>query len=226
MMALGLVAALVLMCIVFSKSDCSALGSANKPGCSQSPAKLPAAATPPPPASLPTAASLRPSPEPPLPEKPPILNLTERRGFYFDSGSIRLRADFEAKLRKDVIPEIIKLSGAYHATVIEVIGYTDGVPVKGAPSSMDQRLVSFLNGSGDGTAPAAADNVDLGMGRAAAVIRVFREDPRLWNLMMLPLSAGQTTGPDDQLIAEERSPATSDEQRRRIEIRLRRRFGD
>jgi hypothetical protein len=213
LMALGLMAALVLAFTVFSEHDCSVPANANKSECSPSrPAQPPA----PPPSP----------PKRPLPEKPPILNLTERGGFYFDSGSIKLRSDFEAKLREEVIPEIVKLSAVYRATVIEVIGYTDGVPLRGAPSSMDQRLLGFLNGSSDETAPVAADNVGLGMGRAVAVVRALREDPQLRNLMMLPLSAGQTTGPDDQPIAEQKFPATSDEQRRRIEIRLRRRFND
>jgi hypothetical protein len=67
--------------------------------------------------------------------------------------------------------------------------------------------------------------VDLGMGRAAAVIRVLREAPRLRSMTFLPLSAGQTTGPDGRLLEDDKIAATPDEQRRRIEVRLRRRFG-
>jgi hypothetical protein len=92
---------------------------------------------------------------------------------------------------------------------------------------MDQRLISFLNGSSsDDPVPAANDNVGLGMGRAAAVIRVLREDLRLRNMFFLRLSAGQTTGSNDRLVADGKLFKTPDEQRRRIEIRLRRRFGD
>ena len=100
------------------------------------------------------------------------------------------------------------------------------LPVRGPSSSMDQRLLGFLHGSSDEAAPVATDNVGLSMGRAAAVIRVLREDPQLRDMILLPLSAGQATGPDYQLVPEEKSPATPDEQRRRIEIRLRRRFGN
>jgi hypothetical protein len=194
LMALGLIAALVLIWVMVSAHDLSG----------------PAPDTP--------AASLA------LPEKPPILNLTERGGFHFESGSIELSTDFRTKLRQEEIPEIVRLSSLYRATVIEVIGYTDGVPVKSARSSMDQRLIGFLNGARDGAAPMAIDNVGLGMGRAAAVIRALREDPQLSSMTMLPLSAGQTTGPHDEEIGEEKSPAPADEQRRRIEIRLRRRW--
>jgi hypothetical protein len=76
LMALGLIAALALACVIFSANDCSAPGNLNKVACSP------------------------PLPNSP-PEKPPILNLTEKGGFYFDSGSIKLQPDFEAKLRKD-----------------------------------------------------------------------------------------------------------------------------
>ena len=188
LMALGLMAALVLALTVFPEHDCSAPGNANKPECS--PSRLAQRLAPP---SSP--------PKRPLPEKPPILNLTERGGFYFDTGSINLRSDFEAKLREEVIPEIVKLSAIYRATVIEVIGYTDGVPLRGASSSMDQRLLGFLNGSRDEATPVAADNVGLGMGRAVAVVRALREDPQLRNLMMLPLSAGQTYPSGDGRLA-------------------------
>jgi hypothetical protein len=211
LMALGLIAAVVLVSIMFPDKDCSAPGNVNKAECSTS--------SPPP-------APLSPPLEQTLPEKPPILNLTESGGFHFDSGSVKLRLDFEARLRNEVIPKIVELGKLYRANVIEVIGHTDGVPVRGAPSSMDHRLMGFLSGASDETAPMATDNVGLGMGRAAAVIRVLREDSQLRNMTLLPLSAGQTTGPDNRLIAEEKFPATPDEQRRRIEIRLRRRFGD
>jgi hypothetical protein len=198
LMALGLMAALALACIIFSENDCSVPSNLNKVACS------------------PRA----------MQEKPPILNLTEKGGFYFESGSIAIRSDFKEKLITRVVPQIIDLGSLYHADVVEVIGHTDDVPVKGGKSSMDQRLMRFLNGaSADDLAPAVADNVDLGMGRAAAVIRVLRDDPRLRSMTFLPLSAGQTTGPDDRLLEDDKIAATPDEQRRRIEVRLRRRFG-
>jgi hypothetical protein len=211
LMALGLMATLVLAFTLFSEHDCAFPANVDTARCSRS--------------ERIKARSPAPQVVRSLPEKPPILDLTERSGFYFDSGSIVLRADFAARLQEDIIPQIVTLSNLYRATVIEVIGYTDGVPVKGAVSSMDRKLLGFLNGSEDASAPTAADNVDLGMGRAAAVIRVLQSDPRLSKLTMLPLSAGQTTGPDDRLVSNRDVPAISDEQRRRIEIRLRRPFG-
>lgn len=203
LMALGLMAALALACIIFAANDCSVPSNMSKVACS------PQVTAPP----LP-------------PDRPPILNLTEKGGFYFASGSITISPEFRERLITKVVPQIIYLGTLYHADVLEVIGHTDDVPVKGGTtSSMDQRLTSFVNGgaAGDST-PAVGDNVDLGMGRAAAVIRVLREDSKLRGMVLLPLSAGQTTGPDDRLLEDEKIPAVPDEQRRRIEIRLRRRF--
>ena len=149
LMALGLMAALVLAFTVFSEHDCSALGNANNPECVSLRSAKPSATCPLPPKS-------------PLPEKPPISNLTERGGFYFESGSINLNTDFEAKPRDQIIPELVKLSAAYRATVIEVIGYTDGVPVRGASSSMDKELVGFLNGATTKRRPWRATMLALG----------------------------------------------------------------
>jgi flagellar motor protein MotB len=137
---------------------------------------------------------------------------------------MELSPEFYTKLREIIIPEIIELSVKYKTTVIEVIGHTDGVPIRQTASSMDQKLINFLNAPSEITPPLVADNVGLGMGRAAAVIRALRSNPSLANMTLLPLSAGQTTGPNDQPSVSENSPATPDEQRRRIEIRLRRKF--
>jgi flagellar motor protein MotB len=139
---------------------------------------------------------------------------------------MELSREFQAKLRDLIIPEIRDLSAKYKTDVIEVIGHTDGVPIRQTASSMDQRLITFLNSSSEEAPPLAADNIGLGMGRAAAVIRALRENPNLRQMTLLPLSAGQTTDSDDRPIAEENLPANPDEQRRRIEIRLRRKFGN
>jgi flagellar motor protein MotB len=158
-----------------------------------------------------------------LPDKPRILNLTEGEGFHFVSGSAELGADFEEKLQRKIVPQIVNLSATYHANVIEIIGHTDGVPVKGSASTMDLRLVRFVNSKSD-LPPLIIDNVGLGMARAASVLRVLRSDARLAGMILLPLSAGQTTDQNDQLVGDNESPASQDEQRRRIEIRLRRNF--
>jgi len=88
---------------------------------------------------------------------------------------------------------------------------------------MDLRLVRFVNSKSD-LPPLIIDNVGLGMARAASVLRVLRSDVRLAGMILLPLSAGQTTDQNDQLVGDNESPASQDEQRRRIEIRLRRNF--
>ncbi len=226
LMGLGLVAALLLAAVILAPMECSSAGANSKAGCNAAKAQpTPAAAKPVPPLPPKPAPPPRPAPPPAeLPVKPPILNLTESAGYHFASGSMELSPEFQAKLQDVIIPEILELSAKYRTDVIEVIGHTDGVPVRQTVSSMDQRLMAFLNGSVDEAPPLVSDNIGLGMGRAAAIIRALRANPAIRKMTLLPLSAGQTTGADDQPAPEESSPAAADEQRRRIEIRLRRKF--
>lgn len=155
-------------------------------------------------------------------EQPPIITLSEARGYYFPSGSAALSQSFRAALVQRIVPRILDISRQYEARVIEVVGHTDEVPVSAARSTIDSTLLHFLNWQ-PSAAPVASDNVGLGMARAAAVVRELRADPRLQGLTILPLSAGQTTTVQHQL-----SPGTNevaeDQLRRRIEIRVRRHF--
>ncbi len=112
------------------------------------------------------------------------------------------------------------MSRSYDVDTIEVVGHTDGVPVRGATSTLDTQLAVYINGT-TGTPPTAGSNVDLGMTRAAAVARILKADLRLTGLNIVVLSAGQT------VLANGTSAAGADllafgDDRRRIEIRLRR----
>jgi hypothetical protein len=160
--------------------------------------------------------------------KPPILSLTEQRGFKFASGSYVIDQDFKTKLQNEIVPSILKLSDELGARVIEIVGYTDGVPVsQDRKSTLDQKLNPYLSGdktlSGD-KALSMVDNVGLGMMRAAAVVRALEEMEQLQKrgFTFLAMSAGQTIGPDDRPVGAESGKAAGDEKRRRIEIRLRR----
>jgi hypothetical protein len=156
--------------------------------------------------------------------KPPILNLTEKKGFRFPTNSYVVTGEFRTNLLNDIVPEILRLGEEYDARVVEVVGYTDSVPVsKDRRSLLDQRLNPFLAGSGSDMAE-FADNVGLGMMRAAAVVRVLKDLPELRNrgFTFLAMSAGQTIGPDDRPVAPEIGQVAGDERRRRVEIRLRR----
>ncbi len=153
-------------------------------------------------------------------ETPPIITLAEARGYSFASGSADLSPEFRDLLVSNVIPQVMDASLTYGATVVEVVGHTDESPIRSAtPSNLDRRLLGYLEGA-PGDALHAADNAGLGLARAAAVARVIRTHPDTGGLIVIPLSAAHTTERGD-------APATAggdlnEQDRRRIEIRLRR----
>ncbi len=154
-------------------------------------------------------------------DQPPIITLSEAQGYYFPSGSAFLSKAFRELISRQIVAQILEVSGEYDAQVVEVVGHTDEVPVSSTRSTIDRHMLGFI--SQRAPEPVASDNVGLGMIRAAAVVRVLRQDPRLDKLIILPLSAGQTTTSNHQL-STGLSPLEN-QQRRRIEIRVRRHFG-
>ena len=174
---------------------------------------------------------IKPAPDPgialqtepdPARDLPPILTLTEAEGYFFELGSAALTPSFLEKLRGEVAPRIAEVASRYQVDIIEVIGHTDEVPVRQRPSSLDRELLSYLQGYTDEAALVVSDNVGLGMARAAAVARELIADSRLRSYEILPLSAGQAIDLGQQL-AEAGSNGTDVRERRRIEVRMRRR---
>ena len=151
---------------------------------------------------------------------PPIVTLTEARGFFFRSGRADLSTQFREQLRDVVVPQLAAHRQSYGVTVIEIIGHTDEQPLGGTHSTLDSDLLRVLRADEVVVAPVAADNVGLGMLRAAAVGRALSADPRLAGIVILPLSAGQTTEVSD--ILAEPGGEVAERERRRIEIRMRR----
>lgn len=153
-------------------------------------------------------------------ETPPIITLSEAAGYFFGSGSADLSPEFRDLLVSNVIPDVVDLSAAYGATVVEVVGHTDESPIRSDnESNLDRRLLGYLEGA-PGDPLHAADNAGLGLARAAAVARVILSHPDAQGLSVLPLSAAQATEHGDQLAAS--GGALTEQDRRRIEIRLRR----
>lgn len=180
-------------------------------------------------------------------DQPPIITLTEASGYSFPSGRADISEGFRRQLREDVIPDLADYRRQYGVTVIEVIGHTDEQPLGASVSTLDAQLLPLLAGetfnplttspptqSSDPlttspptqtldplttTAPTPSDNVGLGMLRAAAIVTELRNDPRTAGMIILPLSAGQTTETSD-LLAEP-GGERADRARRRIEIRMR-----
>lgn len=150
---------------------------------------------------------------------PPIITLKEAEGYQFETGKAELREEFESKLKDQVVPTVLDYVRKYDVDVIEIVGHTDERRVVGRESNLDTELLPFLIGDGR-SALVAADNAGLGMARAATVARFLREDGRLRDYIILPLSGGQVVDVTGQL-PDGTSPGDVPE-RRRIEIRLRR----
>lgn len=153
--------------------------------------------------------------------KPPIITLTEAQGFRFALGSAEVTPAFYGKLTETIIPQIIEGTRVHGLDLVEVVGHTDEVRM---PARRESNLDWWLLTSLSRSAPllVVADNVGLGMARAATVTRLLRSDERLKDLTIAALSAGQTIFQDGRPVmrADQDNPQPNAE-RRRIEIRLR-----
>lgn len=153
-------------------------------------------------------------------EWPPIINLSEAKGYFFQSGSAELTTEFQAKLGTSISDQIADNLERYKVDVIEVIGHTDEQPLSRSASNLDQTVIDLLEGSKPISEVQPADNAGLGLARAIAVANVLRSNPKLKDATVLPLSAAQLVLPGDTITTGQ---AGNVEQRRRIEIRVRRR---
>jgi flagellar motor protein MotB len=146
--------------------------------------------------------------------------LDEAKGYFFPKGRASLSEEFTERLHGPIKDELAAHIGEYETDVIEVVGHTDEQPVRGG-SNLDARLLDVLGGQSSADSLSAADNVGLGMARAAAVAKVLAEAlAPLVDVKVIAYSAGQTVEPGDVL---SRGLDRGDSQgRRRIEIRLRR----
>jgi hypothetical protein len=154
-------------------------------------------------------------------DQPPIITLKEADGYFFASAA-QIGGGFAERLRSVVGPQLAGLGKRYGAGIIEVVGHTDEQPLKlGLPrTTLDRRLLDFLHNR-TVEEPRASDNVGLGMARAVAIVKVLRSDPNLAAFQILPFSAGQAVDVGDRLSVGT-SFGTPVEERRRIEVRLRR----
>jgi hypothetical protein len=149
---------------------------------------------------------------------PPIVRIPTTNSFSL--GKATLLLEFQERLTDTIIPDLRKKGDEHGIEVIEVVGHTDELPIAGGRSNLDTALLPFLNRKGNETDLVAGDNAGLGLARAAAVARVLRDDQRLANFRILPLSGGQAVENDQQISAG--SSSVDDPSRRRIEIRMRR----
>ncbi|WP_143062056.1 hypothetical protein [Faunimonas pinastri] len=154
---------------------------------------------------------------------PPIINLSEAKGYSFPSGKAGLTTQFEHKLQTSIADQVAEIVRKYDAHVVEVVGHTDEQPMGGRTSNLDSSLVKAIAGTLDIGQLNPADNAGLGMARAVSVASVLRRDPRLSGVAVLPLSGAQLIKPAD-VLTDGLAPGDSKE-RRRIEIRVRRQDG-
>ena len=156
-----------------------------------------------------------------LSKGPPIINLPEADDYSFETGRAILSFEFSNKLRTEIKDKILKNLIEYDADIIEVIGHTDEQAMrKTRQSNLDQNTVKFIKGETDDPLK-ARDNAGLGLARAASVVKELKKLPELANYTILPYSAGQLILPNENLSTGDSFLA--EDERRRIEIRVRRR---
>jgi outer membrane protein OmpA-like peptidoglycan-associated protein len=163
-----------------------------------------------------------------LNDQPPVIDLTDRANFKFDSGSANPTANFLTAFENSTelkrIPEIVK---TYGVNIIEVIGHTDAAPISSPASNLDQKLGYALTGLGeDPNDPLRyGSNADLGLMRAVSVRRLLMQKLQQWNLTGVSVrcysaAQGVIPGGDSMNPADYGGEAAADDSRRRIEIRF------
>lgn len=138
----------------------------------------------------------------------------QNRPLKFQPGS----ADLPIGLRDYVNQKVNQIGDInnYQGYIVDVIGHTDTNPIFIPSSNLDTMLEIAAKGtSQDVKKLTAGSNADLGLMRALAVMKVLAENPRLKSLGLKfrAYSAAQLYPPTT-------SGKSSDEARRRIEIRF------
>jgi flagellar motor protein MotB len=151
---------------------------------------------------------------------PPIIRMSEADGYFFRSGSAELSPTFRDALASKTPSEILNYMRKYDVDIIEVVGHTDERPIGGRQfSNLDRDLLPVLKNDAGIVSLVPADNAGLGLARAVAVVSVLRQSSLLAGYKLIPLSGAQLVNTDETL-AIAGSPGDI-QQRRRIEIRLR-----
>lgn len=152
---------------------------------------------------------------------PPIINLSETKGYFFRSGSAELDLRFRQVLQQTVAQQIAATAREYGVDVVEVIGHTDEQRMGKRPSNLDDELKNVLGGVTAVAALQPGDNAGLGLARAVAVTEALKSHPGLAGLTILPMSGAQLILPSDSLTDGAHLGDVAS--RRRIEIRVRKR---
>lgn len=174
---------------------------------------------------------------------PPIISLSEEKGYFFKTGSAELLPAFREALTTTTMDKILSTIKQYDVDVIEIVGHTDEQPygprlaspavdatmapavlvtpaIAPRSSNLDRGLTATLKNGGDIGKLTPVDNAGLGLARAVSVVSILRRSPKLTGYKMIPLSGGQLIDTDESLALNGTSGGDV-AQRRRIEIRLR-----
>ena len=156
-------------------------------------------------------------------EDPPIIRMSEEKAsFRFELGSAEVSPQYRQAIETIIVPQLeVSLRECGNCDAIEVVGHTDGVHVSKRYSQLDEKVaVSFASGKVEGVLPGS--NIDLGMLRALAILKILREsrdEGRLKGVTyFFPYSAGQMILLDESLAKDD--VGKDERERRRIEIRL------
>lgn len=152
---------------------------------------------------------------------PPIINLSEKMGYSFEVGSAELTAKFREELDGHYADEIQKNLDLYDADIVEVIGHTDEQPITRTGSNLDKLISDVLASRKPVSELVPSDNAGLGLARAVSVANVLRSNMKVAKATVIPLSAAQLVLPGDVLTKGQGGDV---KERRRIEIRIRRRL--
>lgn len=151
-------------------------------------------------------------------DKPPVIRLSDAKDYRFASGSFEVNEAFRVKLISEELPKIIRDIKCYAIDTIEIIGHTDNSPNTGTsnidnfpkPTELERGLKSVYAGS----------NADLGLLRAFSVQLLLQDKIREKhpNLLFRSYSASSLINPEDSSNSDFNT--NSDQEKRRIEIRL------
>jgi len=167
-----------------------------------------------------TTAAEEPSMQEGIHDWPPIITLSNDE-FRFESNSAELTPEFRDRLVSDITDMVNELLVTYDVDVIEVVGHTDEQPIyTSRESTLDLNAIGALSGDIPISDLVPVDNAGLGLARAISVANALRNALGPVDVEIIPLSAAQLVLPGDSLSLGA-APA-ADEDRRRIEIRVRR----
>jgi outer membrane protein OmpA-like peptidoglycan-associated protein len=145
------------------------------------------------------------------------LIIDEKSGqFKFKSGSAELSPALKQYIAKNIIPQVEEIIKDREIDFIQVIGHTDGQGV-GTVSNLDKNLEKVAKSQEVVVNLQPGSNTDLGLMRALAVVQELERTGRLKKVKFRAYSAAQLYLPSGELAPVSR---TSDENRRRIEIRF------